>query len=235
MRRRTEFYDDQETCEEYYDGYACKTQNGCYVKGAPKQCPSGEYVTCPGKEGNIATPTPTDNKSGDEYCNTCAYACDTEHQYYTEKPNVPKSTRPIIANTAVPPDAIRRPAATTAAAITALLPPAPAHSKATSALKNLAATPKALPKPAPAANTPPDSVPTASAMTWKKRKAAISPARKMFRLRIHLYLCQRLLQRCRNLRKCQYRTFLRPGPQLAVFYGIGLPYRHGILLRAGGL
>ena len=79
------FYDDQETCEEYYDGYACKTQNGCYVKGAPKQCPSGEYVTCPGKEGNIATPTPTDNKSGDEYCNTCAYACDTEHQYYTEK------------------------------------------------------------------------------------------------------------------------------------------------------
>ena len=79
------FYDDQIACENYYDGYTCKTQNGCYVKGVEKQCPSGEYITCPTKEGNKVTATPTDNKSGEEVCNTCAYTCDTEQKYYTEK------------------------------------------------------------------------------------------------------------------------------------------------------
>ena len=79
------FYDDQITCENHYEGYTCKTQNGCYVKGVEKQCPSGEYVTCPTKEGNTVTPTPTANKSGEETCNTCAYTCDADQKYYTEK------------------------------------------------------------------------------------------------------------------------------------------------------
>ena len=61
-------------------------------KDNAKACPEGEYVTCPEQTGKVATPTPTANQSGDNVCNTCAYACDTAKGYYSGESECPEGT-----------------------------------------------------------------------------------------------------------------------------------------------
>ena len=88
------FYNKQESCEEYYNGYSCTLSAGCYVKGGEKPCPSEpeqEYTACPSKEGNKVTPTPTENMSGAKQCYTCAYTCDETNKYYTLKDSCEKA------------------------------------------------------------------------------------------------------------------------------------------------
>lgn len=79
------YYEDLPLCMQNNTGYACKSEDGCYVKDIALECPENEYVTCPEKEGNIATPTPTDNYAGEYRCNTCSYACNNDTGHYTEE------------------------------------------------------------------------------------------------------------------------------------------------------
>ena len=81
-------------CEKANPGYTCKLENRCFVpdKDNAKACPEGEYVTCPEQTGKVATPTPTASQSGDNICNTCAYACDTAKGYYSGESECPEGT-----------------------------------------------------------------------------------------------------------------------------------------------
>ena len=76
------YYNEEDDCEANYNGYECRTAYGCYIKGDPADCPLGEYLACPDIDGTSATPTPTENKSGEEFCNTCAYTCLEEEEHY---------------------------------------------------------------------------------------------------------------------------------------------------------
>ena len=85
-----QYYNDQSDCENNYIGYSCSIAYGCYVKGEAKPCPDGEYIQCEEKPGTDVEPAETDNKSGENTCNTCEYKCDSAQGYYTTPDECPE-------------------------------------------------------------------------------------------------------------------------------------------------
>ena len=77
------YYEEQQDCEQVYSGYACDIQsNGCFKKGADKDCPDEQYTECPTRPEHNVEPKPTGEFSGENQCYACVYSCNTSKNFY---------------------------------------------------------------------------------------------------------------------------------------------------------